>query len=68
MRRYKSQKYTDLALECYLKEKQYADVIFQTAEKLLIHGHVNHFKEYQMKALFALGRYKEVTFIGKTII
>ena len=50
-------------MECRLKEKQYPEVIFQTAEKLLMHSHANQFKEYQMRALSGVGKHTEVAFV-----
>ncbi len=38
-------------------EKKYGELIYQTAEKLLIHNHVTQLKEYQIKALFPLKKY-----------
>jgi|JI9StandDraft_1071089.scaffolds.fasta_scaffold393853_1 hypothetical protein len=55
-------------MECRLKEKQYPEVIFQTAEKLLMHSHANQFKEYQMRALSGVGKHTEVAFVGRSLI
>ena len=55
-------------MEWKLREKKYGEVIYQTAEKLLIHGHANNLKEYQIRALFELKKYSEVALVGRTLL
>lgn len=33
-----------------------------------MHSHANHFKEYQMRALFELAKHSEVTFVGRSLL
>jgi uncharacterized protein (DUF1810 family) len=51
-----------------MQEKKYGEVIFQTAEKLLIHSQANSIKEYQIRALFEMKKYSEVAFVGRSLL
>ena len=55
-------------MEWKLKEKKYAEILYKTSEKLLTNPQIYELKQFQIRALYKVGKYTEIAVIGRNLI